>query len=157
MGVGFVKLRSGELGFLVVNIVDSQRREGKDLAPVLCGEMVGGAGLAVIGHKGQGRFTIECFEPDGSLLWRNEHLLDRLVACAAHTIRKRYGMSRPVLTWQKLRLTAVVERDRVVVSDTDRDQEREYLVTLLFEGEAVWPPSGAGATMDARVVLPGVD
>lgn len=141
MGIGFVKLRSCGQDFLVVNVVDSPGEDGKDLALGLCGEAVGGAGLAVIRHDGHREFRIECFRPDGSSLWRNENLLGSLVACAAHAVRNRYGISRPILIWRQRRLTAVVERDRVLVSSPDSREARAYGVTLLFQGEAMWPPA----------------
>jgi hypothetical protein len=149
MGVGFVKLRSGGQTFLVVNVVDSLGEAGKNLALGLCGEIVGAAGLALIRHDGRGEFQLECFEPDGSPSWQNEHMLGRLMACAAQTIRSRYGMSRPILVCQRMRLAAVVERDRVLVSGGGHRERREYRATALFQGEAVWPPVKSSPPPDA--------
>jgi diaminopimelate epimerase len=140
LGVGFVKLRSDGQTFLVVNVVDSLGEAGKDLARSLCGEIVGAAGLALIRHDGHGGFQLECFEPDGSPSWQNEPMLGRLVACAAQAIRSRYGNSRPILVCQRMRLAAMVEQDRVLVSGGGHRARREYRATALFRGEAVWPP-----------------
>jgi len=158
MDIRFAKLHSGGRDFLIVNSLDSRGQEGKDLAVALCRGTVGAAGLALVRHHGLGRFEIDCYEADGTPAWRGGTFVERMLACAAHAIRTRYGLSRPLLILHQLPHTAVVHGSWVCVTALDQgrpsigpmvvETSRWYSVSLLFQGDAIWPPPSVEARPD---------
>ncbi|NUT97093.1 MAG: hypothetical protein HOY78_34235 [Saccharothrix sp.] len=139
-GLRFAKLRAEERSFIVVNSMDSVGRESKHVAVAVCSPTSGLVGdrLAIITHRGRGRFELRGFAPNGAPAEPDA----TLAACAAVAVHRRYGYREVSLRDAGHDHDARITGDSVRVRTTSRatggpagEIESHIHVAYLFDGE----------------------
>jgi hypothetical protein len=95
MTLPFMKARSSDSGYIVVNMADTSATDVREMARRLCQPPlgVGADGLAVVRHLERVRFTVRCLQPDGT----GSPPDGRVLRCCARVIEIRYGYQSATL------------------------------------------------------------
>jgi diaminopimelate epimerase len=135
------KLRAEGRSYILVNTIDAADDDWKRLAALVCAESSGvaGDGFAVLAHRGRAHFDMRSFEPDGTPAEAGEPL----AACAATSIRRRYGYRSALLHadgqayWTQITGETVSVRPWPQCEDTESAVPARVHVAYLLEGEFI--------------------
>jgi hypothetical protein len=134
----FSKLRAEGRSHIVVNTIDCPDDDWKRLAAMFCAESSGvsGDGFAVLSHRGRANFGLSCFEPDGTPAEADAPP----AACAAMSIRRRYGYQRALLHGSGRAYWTQITGETVSLQPWPAEESaslRKVRVTYLLEGELI--------------------
>jgi hypothetical protein len=134
----FSKLRAEGRSHIVVNTIDCPDDDWKRLAAMFCAESSGvsGDGFAVLSHRGRANFGLSCFEPDGTPAETDAPP----AACAAMSIRRRYGYQRALLHGSGRAYWTQIIGETVSLQPWPAEESvslRKVRVTYLLEGELI--------------------